>query len=336
MKSSKYVLLMLVCMMVTAAVWAGEVGKEWTVAAQTVSDPKVVFATVESVDVVPARARIAGTIVSLNVKEGDEVKAGQEIATVGDEKLALQSKSLEAQIIGLESQSEKANADLKRIQALIGTGAVAQSTLDAAKATASSASNDLKARKSQRDVILQQVTEGKILAPVSGRVLHVPLTSGSVVMAGETIATIAMDSYILRIQLPERHAQFLRKGDKIRLDASEIGQRKLDGKSTEGEISLIYPAIENGRVQADIVVPDLENYFVGERVRVWVSTTERPAILIPQTYIKTRSGVDYVRIKSGQDGQGIEVPIQCARNSRDPSQVEILSGLRSGDILLLP
>ena len=306
---------------------------EFSVISQTVSDPKVVFATVESVDVVPARARIAGTIVSLNVKEGDEVKAGQEIATVGDEKLALQSKSLEAQIIGLESQSEKANADLKRIQALIGTGAVAQSTLDAAKATASSAINDLKARKSQRDVIAQQVTEGKILAPVAGRVLHVPLTSGAVVMAGETIATIAMDSYILRIQLPERHAQFLKKGDKIRLDGGEMGQ----GKSTEGDISLVYPAIENGRVQADIVVPDLENYFVGERVRVWVSTTERQAILVPKKFITTRSGIDYVHLKSAS-GESMNVPVQCAREGHAATEgtLEILSGLKSGDTLVTP
>ena len=174
------------------------------------------FATVESTDVVSARARIGGTIVSLNVKEGDVVQAGQVIAVVGDQKLALQVKTLDSQIAGLVSQSEKAAADLKRIQSLIGSGAVSKSTLDTAKATDDSARNDLKARQAQREVIEQQMSEGKILSPSFGRVLHVPLTSGSVVMSGETIATIAADSYVLRIQLPERHAQFIKKGDKKR------------------------------------------------------------------------------------------------------------------------
>ena len=61
----------------------------FTVAPKTVADEKAVFATVESANVVPARARIGGTVVELAVKEGDEVKQGQVVATVGDEKLAL-------------------------------------------------------------------------------------------------------------------------------------------------------------------------------------------------------------------------------------------------------
>src|SRR5471032_3333130 len=76
----------------------------FVVAPKTVADEKAVFATVESANVVPARARIAGTVVELAVKEGDGVKQGQVVATIGDEKLALQMKSLDAQIAGLESQ----------------------------------------------------------------------------------------------------------------------------------------------------------------------------------------------------------------------------------------
>jgi len=67
----------------------------------TVSDEKAVFATVESRRVVPGRTRIGGTIAALAIKEGDRVELGQVIATVGDEKLALQMKSLDAQIAGL-------------------------------------------------------------------------------------------------------------------------------------------------------------------------------------------------------------------------------------------
>src|ERR1039458_1106322 len=83
----------------------------FVVAPTTVADEKAVFATVESANVVPARARIGGTVVELTVKNGDEVNRGQLIATVGDEKLALQRKSLDAQIAGLDSQFAQAQAD---------------------------------------------------------------------------------------------------------------------------------------------------------------------------------------------------------------------------------
>lgn len=319
------------CLLFSASVVAAE---EYQVSSRTVSDPKVVFATVESTDVVDARARIGGTIVSLDVKEGDVVRAGQVIAVVGDEKLALQVKTLDAQIDGLASQLQKSSADLKRVQDLMGSDAVSKSTLDSAKAAESSARNDLKSRKVQRQVIEQQMVEGKILSPSYGRVLHVPLMSGAVVMAGETIATIAADSYILRIQLPERHAQYIKKGDKVRIDGSELG----NNKATEGIVTLVYPAIENGRVQADVSVPDLENYFVGERVRVWVSTTQRKAYLVPHKFIKTRSGIDYVLLKSAIDGKSFEVPVQLGRalGADKTDEIEILSGVKDNDTIVMP
>ena len=61
-----------------------------TVALRPVADEKAVFATVESISVVPARGRIGGIVVQLHVREGDPVTSGQAIAAIGDEKLALQ------------------------------------------------------------------------------------------------------------------------------------------------------------------------------------------------------------------------------------------------------
>ena len=82
-----------------------------TVAPRSVADEKAVFATVESISVVPARGRIGGIIVQLNVREGDPVTSGQAIAAIGDEKLALQMKSLDAQIGALQAQSDQAQID---------------------------------------------------------------------------------------------------------------------------------------------------------------------------------------------------------------------------------
>ena len=76
----------------------------FTVASRSVADEKAVFATVESISVVPARGRIGGIVVQLNVREGDPVTSGQAIAAIGDEKLALQMKALDAQIDALEEQ----------------------------------------------------------------------------------------------------------------------------------------------------------------------------------------------------------------------------------------
>ncbi|MDD3021230.1 MAG: efflux RND transporter periplasmic adaptor subunit [Alphaproteobacteria bacterium] len=304
--------------------------EDYTVTTQKITDQKIVFATVESKDEVAARARTGGTVVKLNVKEGDEVKAGDEIALVGDDKLALQIETLDAQISGLSAQVTKSNADLKRVQSLIGSGSVSRAELDAAKAAASSNNNALKAAESQRAVIEQQVTEGKILAPSNGRVLQVPLINGSVVMSGEVAAIIAADSYILRLQLPERHARFMKVGDKVRLDGNEMGSQNYK----EGVITLVYPGIENGRVVADAAVEGLENYFIGERVRAWIATGDRQSILVPADYVTTIAGIDYVSLKN-ESGQVIQVPVQRghAVDQNGTGMIDILSGLKDGDVL---
>src|SRR5690606_16108534 len=56
----------------------------------TVPEWKAVYGRVEARDLVPARARIGGTVVELLVSEGDTVEAGQRIAVVRDDKIAFQ------------------------------------------------------------------------------------------------------------------------------------------------------------------------------------------------------------------------------------------------------
>lgn len=301
---------------------------------KTVADEKAVFATVESTNVVPARARIGGTVIELAVKEGDAVKQGQIVATIGDDKLALQMKSLDAQIAGLEAQLAQAQTDLTRGEDLFSRGTIAKTRLDEARTAFNVASNALKSRTAERSVIQQQVTEGGVLAPASGRVLKVPVTAGTVIMAGETVATVAEQNFVLRLRVPERHAQFLKVGDPVRIDGVELGK----GGAQFGTIRLVYPQIEDGRVAADATVAGLGDYFVGERIRVWVSAGERTSFIVPGSFITTRFGIDYARI--GKDAQtAVDVPVQRGRDLPRPDMpdaLEILSGLKMGDMLVRP
>ncbi|MBI1200995.1 MAG: efflux RND transporter periplasmic adaptor subunit [Rhodopseudomonas sp.] len=305
----------------------------FVVAPRMMADEKAVFATVEATNIVPARARIGGTVAELSVKDGDEVKQGQVVATVGDDKLALQMKSLDAQIAGLEAQVAQADTDLTRAKDLFSRGTIPKTRLDEAQTSFNVSSNTLKARTAERSVIQQQVTEGKVLAPTAGRVLTVPVTAGTVVLAGEAMATIAEKNFVLRLRVPERHAAHLKAGDSIRVDGNELGANG----AKFGTIKLVYPQIQDGRVVADATVAGLGDYFVGERIRVWVAAGERESVVIPASFVTTRFGVDYVRLR--KDGAVFDVPVQRGREQPRPDMpdaLEILSGLKAGDDLVKP
>jgi RND family efflux transporter MFP subunit len=306
----------------------------FTVRRDSIADQKAVFATVESPYVVPARTRIGGTVASLSVRQGDLVTPGQVIAVVADEKLLLQINSLDAEIHGLQSTLAQAQSNLARAETLFRQGVGPRVTMDQARTAVDVATSTLRARNAQRSVAQQNLEDGKVLAPVPGRVLAVPLTKGTVVLNGDTIATIGEQPFRLRLRIPERHAVSLKMGDPIRLDARQLGAEH----GASGTITLIYPQIEDGRVVADAQVADLGAYFVGDRVRVWIDAGERQGYVVPGAYVETRFGLDYVRLRQ-PDGNTIEAPVQRGQDSPAPAiqdGLELLSGVRAGDILVRP
>ena len=254
---------LLVTLLLAASMGRSHADSTFTVQRVEFADQKAVFATVESPNVVPARARIGGTVMSLAVREGDTVTQGQTVAVVGDEKLLLQIKSLDARGAGLEAQLAQAKLDVARAEILFRQGAGPRTTLEQARTAMDVASSALRAWAAERAVLTQNLNEGQVLAPVAGRVLTTPLTIGSVVLNGDTVATIGELPFMLRLRIPERHALSMKVGDPIRLDARQLGVEN----GAAGTIALIYPKIEEGRVVADARVSDLGQYFVGDRVR---------------------------------------------------------------------
>jgi multidrug efflux system membrane fusion protein len=295
---------------------------------QQVDDRKAVIATVEPVRELPARARIGGTIVALSVREGDQVAAGDRIALVVDPKLALQIQALESRIQAQNAAREQAQIDFNRMQQLRASGTVSQAQLDQVRTRLDVAVRTFEALRSDREVVEQQSTEGAVLAPAAGRVLKVPVSVGSVVLAGETIATLATDNYILRLQLPERHARFMKAGDTILVGARGLQQQEQE-TLRRGRVRLVYPQIDQGRVIADAEVDGLGDFFVGERTRVYVATGKRDALVVPADLVYRRYGVSYVKLKDGT-----EVVVQLGLPV--DGGVEVLSGLNEGDLVVRP
>jgi hypothetical protein len=212
------------------------------------------------------------------------------------------------------------------------SNAISKTALDSARTAYSVAQSNVNSLSAQRSVVQQQSNEGAVLAPQSGRVITVPVTAGSVLLQGDTIATVAQGDFVLRLQIPERHARDIKVGQAIRLDGADIG---LDGPRF-GTIRLVYPEIDNGHVVADATVQELGDYFVNERVRVWVSAGNRKAIVVPANLITTQSGLDYARLWVGQ---ALNVPVQRGQTVHRPGKpdmIEVLSGLNAGDRLIKP
>lgn len=296
-------------------------------------DLKAVFGQVESRDVVPARARIGGTVTTLTVEEGSAVKAGDVIALVVDDKLALQLGAVDARIKALKAQLDNAKTELDRAAKLLAGGVVAKTRVDLLQTQFDVLTNQLTAAEADRSVLVQQQSEGAVLAPAPGRVLTVPVTRGSVIMPGEPVARIAGGGYFLRLSLPERHAAHIKPGDDVIVGSRGMTDLAKDAPLGHGKVVKVYPEIDNGNVLADVEVADLGDFFVGERTRVWIPVAMKTVVSVPFAAISTRAGVDYARLAGGTD-----VPVILGQHfdDRGTPSVEILSGLGAGDSVVTP
>jgi|JI10StandDraft_1071094.scaffolds.fasta_scaffold16676_9 RND family efflux transporter MFP subunit len=308
---------------------------EFLVKSETVPEFKSVFGRVESRDIVPARARIGGTIVSLEVEEGSSVKAGDVIATVVDDKLALQLNALDARITALQAELDNAAKELTRGKRLLTQGVVPKSRVDALQTQFDVITGQVDSTKAERAVLVQQGSEGKVIAPAPGRVLSVPVTKGSVILPGETVARIAGGGYFLRLSLPERHAAEIKQGDAVRVGARGIGADAA-ASVREGKLIKVYPELEGGRVIADVEVDGLGDFFAGERTLVWIPVDTREVITVPAAALSNRHGVDYVKLQGADGPLDVAVIIGASVTSTEGDRVEVLSGLNDGDKVVTP
>lgn len=291
-----------------------------------VTDWKAVYGRIETRDRIPARARIGGILTELTAAEGDLVQAGQQLALIVDDKIGFQLSAIDAQLDALSAQAANAEAELKRGEQLQKDGVITTQRLEALQTAVDVVNGNIAANRAQRQVLVQQSAEGAVLAPVTGRVLDVPQAAGAVVMPGEPVAALGGGGFFLRLAVPERHAANLTAGDAIVIE-TVTGEKS-------GKLAKVYPLIENGRVLADVEVPDLSEDFVDARVLVRLPVGTREALLVPPTAVRTHSGLDFVTTQ-GANGPVERAVVLGPHHLVDGVEmVEVISGLVAGDVVV--
>jgi RND family efflux transporter MFP subunit len=266
-----------------------------------------VSAEVTTVKQAQVIARIPGILTALSVKEGDAVARGQVIGRVTDSQLGYQTQATSA-------MAAQARADLARVRFLYQNGVYAKARLDQAEAMAASAS-------AQHAAAGAVVSQGAVVAPASGRVLHADVPAGSPVAPGMTIAVITAGPTIVRLEVPETLAGKVHAGSRVTAPGL-----------APGRVVKVYPSVNAGKVAADVDMAGIDSTLIGRRVAAKVEAGTRKAMLVPGSYVTTRYGIDYVTLLA-KDGSATQVPVQTAPAS-EPGKVEILSGVNPGDTLI--
>jgi len=306
---------------------AAPAGQRLVLRAVETTDWQDVGAEITTVDQAQVLARIPGILTALSVREGDLVKQGQVIGRIVDSQLGYQAGAYGAQAAAAQAQAAQAQAELERIRFLYRNGVYAKARLDQAVAMAAAAQAQVRAARAQQAAVGAVAGQGAVIAPASGRVLRADVPAGAPVAPGMAIAVITAGPTILRLEMPESVAETVNPGARVIV-------RDASGGTRTGSVSRLYPAITAGQVTADAALDGIDSRLVGRRMTAKVETGRRMALLVPDRFVSTRFGTDYVTLLA-RDGSASDVPVQTGP-SAEAGMREVLSGAAAGDTLIAP
>lgn len=317
---------------------------------------------------IEVHAKVAGYVKHIYVDVGDRVKEGQLIAIL--EIPELQDEVQTAEALASKSQEEirRAQSDLERAQFVhdvahlaysrladvsktrpglvaqqeiddaLGRDRVAEAQVTTAKAALSSAGQQLRVAQAEREKVRTMFAYAQISAPFAGVVTKRYADTGSMIQTGISsqtqsmpLVTLAQENHLrLVIPVPESAVSKIRVGGPVEVSISALG-KKFQGKVARfaGQVDM---ATRTMHTEVDVPNPAGELVPGMYASASLVLNDERNALTVPiQALSRAEDRVTVLLIdkQNRLEDRPVQIGIEA------PDQVEILSGLNEGDLVVV-
>jgi HlyD family secretion protein len=302
-----------------------------------------------------------GIVARRLVDEGDRVQAGQLLLELdgAEFKASLtQAQARLAQVHEVEQPTNRSNlsqADStlrqaqwlhERNQRLLKEGILSQSQLEdsrkalelaqaahvsaQAQSRSSAIGSDLKLAEANVAFAQAKLAQTRIIAPTKGVVLTRSVEVGDQVQPGKLLFTLALDEPLqLLIQPDERNLSQLKVGQEALASADAFPDRRFPAR-----ITYLAPGVDatRGTVDVKLDLPQMPDFLrpdmtVSVEIRYGQS---KGALALPLRALRS-AAMPYALVL--RSGRAVRVPVQLGQ--RGEREVEVVEGLKSGDIILL-
>ncbi|RWE05492.1 MAG: efflux RND transporter periplasmic adaptor subunit, partial [Mesorhizobium sp.] len=296
---------------------------------------------VSSPEVVNINARVSSQIVSIAVKDGQMVKAGDLLISLDDRALKAQLAKDQATLAKDQAMLVSAQADLQRAKDLVAKQAGTQQTYDQALAAQKAAAATIDADKATIDADTVQLSYATITAPISGRLGAVNVSVGDLVTTSNgssssstPLVTITqMDPLQVNFTLPESNLALLHKA----LADPQQGNVMLtkDGDPTpigKGTLDFVDSSVDTASgtiaTRASIPNPDL-SLWPGQYVNVVLDAGTMPHMTsVPTVAVQPSQKGPFVYVVKPDNTVEMR-PVQVALTEGQNSAIS--DGLKSGE-----
>ncbi|HJU22616.1 MAG TPA: efflux RND transporter periplasmic adaptor subunit [Casimicrobiaceae bacterium] len=253
-----------------------------------------VSGTLQAVRQTVVKAKVAGDIAGLDIREGEPVRAGQVVAHI-------RSPDLESRIIDRQGALESARAQLGLAEKtrtmnlrLLSDKFISQNAFDGTESSYNVARGNVKSAEAQLQLAKNALADAEVVAPLTGIVAKRHVQTGEKVAIEAPILSI-VDLRDLEVQamVPAIDVPELSGGMPVELRVDGFGER-----SFRGRIDRINPSTEPG-TRAIVVYISLPNpdaalrngMFATGRIALAASA---PAATLPLAAVRSEAGQSFV------------------------------------------
>ena len=266
-------------------------------------------------------SKISGEVLEIDKENGSEVKKGERIALLDNQKQIDAAKySLEQ----AKAQAQVTRDSRDRLATLKESGDISVQDFEAADAQAKAAEAQVKAAKLNYDT---QVEFSEITAPADGILQNSILVKGAFIPQGTQLATLmGAGSQQVLFSATEELVKNLSVGQSIML---EKGKESYPGTITEIS-SVLLPETGLFPVKAEVENTDFPE---GSKAKISLTKDSRSSVnILPLNVLYYENGEAYVYVFEGTDGnEGLLRKKKVELGLSGEESAEILSGLSEED-----
>ncbi|MAS71561.1 MULTISPECIES: efflux RND transporter periplasmic adaptor subunit [unclassified Leeuwenhoekiella] len=263
-----------------------------------------------------------GVLTQVYVKEGQRVAKGQRLARIDDGGLGSELARQEAQLALAKTTFERQ----KRLwDQKIGS-----------EISYLEAKTNYEAMEAATNQMRSRIGKTVITAPFSGVIDNLIADQGQVVNAGQTpvIRLINLSDMYVNASIPEAYLGKVNEGTDVKIRLASIG-KTYDGKIRQVG-NFVNP--DNRTFDVKVALPNADSAIKPNLIAtVMVNDyTSENAIVIPENTIQQNAAGNSITYIYVNDGDGaIAKQVQIEKGYSSDKQVEVLSGLKSGDQLII-
>jgi multidrug efflux system membrane fusion protein len=278
--------------------------------------------------------RVSGKMVVRPVELGDTVKAGQVLARLDPQDLALGKQAAQSGLEAARVNAEQAHADYKRFRELRDQGFISAAELDRRESTYKAAQAQYEQARAQANVQGNQARYTTLVADASGVVTAIEADPGTVLSAGSTVLRLAPDGpRDVVFAVPEQQAVQFRalEGQAGALQVRLWGQGDSVIPATVREVA----AAADAATRTFAVKADLGRAAVrlGQTATVSLPVPAAPGVFkLPLTAVFEQQGRSHVWLLDGSSMTVAAQPVKVA--GAEGNMVLIADGITAGQTVV--